>query len=576
MKKRRFLMLLCLFFGAILMGCNEKETEVIEQPEIKEETKVVEFTNEKNITVSTGVEADLTEGLIATYDGIKLKINVTDDGGYSLGKLGKINVTYEASYGKIKGTYSREVTVNYYGLSLEELNSKEVSSEYLWTFRSTAPVKNGNEWSKHVVDGHSSAWNKFEDSTGLVMLGSDTEGRLSTTEVEDDEPNTLIYNKIKFFDDSKSMRVYLSPNPYPDYNNLRTKYRINVLNLETNIIECLQDWTELTAPVPTSGAIDTTWYNKLQKETFVDLDISKFAGKEVIVFIEQDSSSEVYQKEFYKSLGFSNKDANDFIKETRDALVVYDIMVYNNDTSMQDLNVLFVGNSLTYYYETWNIFATIAASEGYKVNVDSVTSGGYYLSQMDDPNDKVGSALHSKLENRKYDIVVIQDNSTGPILYRVQFYDAVRSLKEKIEKNGAKVYLYETFSRESRSPDLAKFGLNYYSMTQKLVAEYAAIAEELNLTVSHVGTVFYDLYTNNPQFNLYDNDYLHQSELGSYVVALTHYATIYGKSPLGINYKYFEDEVKQKIIEEAVNKAVFGESILDEEYRVSSIGVTAK
>ena len=41
MKKRRFLMLLCLFFGAILMGCNEKETEVIEQPEIKEEVIVV-------------------------------------------------------------------------------------------------------------------------------------------------------------------------------------------------------------------------------------------------------------------------------------------------------------------------------------------------------------------------------------------------------------------------------------------------------------------------------------------------------------------------------------------------------
>ena len=69
----------------------------------------------------------------------------------------------------------------------------------------------------------------------------------------------------------------------------------------------------------------------------------------MIVFIEQDSSNEVYQKEFYKSLGFSNKDANDFIKETRDSLVVYDIMVYNNDTSKQDLDVLFVGNSLTYY-----------------------------------------------------------------------------------------------------------------------------------------------------------------------------------------------------------------------------------
>ena len=571
MIKKILISLMFLTIGGVLMSCNNTEIDDNETS-----TNLIEFVNERNIVVSTGVDADLTEGLTASYNGFKLKVNVLNDGGYSSGKIGKVNVTYEASYGKVKESFSREITVNYYGLSLEELTLKQVSSEYLWTFRSTAPVKNGNEWSKYVVKGHSSSWNKFEDSTGLVMFGSDTEGRTSSIEVEDEQPNAVIYNKIKFFDDSKSMRIYLSPNPYPDYNNLRSKYRVRILDLETNTVESLKEWTELTAPVPSSGAIDTAWYNLLQKETYVDFDISKYAGKEVIVFIEQDSSEEVYQKEFYKSLGFSNKDANDFIKETRDALVVYDIMVYNNDTSKQDLDVLFVGNSLTYYYETWNIFATIAASEGYKVNVDSVTSGGYYLSQMDDPTDKVGSILHSKLENKQYDIVVLQDNSTGPIKYPAQFYDAVRSLKEKIEKTGAKVYLYETFSREGRSPDLATFGLNYYSMTQKLVAGYDAIGKELNIPISHVGTAFYDLYVNNPQLNLYDNDYLHQSNLGSYVVALTHYATIYGKSPIGIKYKYFEDEVMQAIVEQAVHDAVFGESILDEAYKVSSEGVTLK
>ena len=571
MVKKILIFLMLITIGGVLMACNNTETDDIQTP-----TNLIEFVNESNIVVSTGVDANLTEGLIATYNGFKLKVNVIDDGDYSLGKIGKINVVYEASYGKVKETFSREVTVDYYGLSLEQLTSKQVSSEYLWTFRNTTPVTNGEEWSKYVVKGHSSVWNKFEDSTGLVMLGSDTEGRTSSTEVEDDQPNTFIYNKIKFFDDSKSMRIYLSPNPYPDYNNLHSKYRVNVLDLETNTVECLKGWTELTAPVPSSGAIDTAWYNLLQKETYVDFDISKYAGKEVIVFIEQDSSNEVYQKEFYKSLGFSNKDANNFIKETRDSLVIYDIMVYNNDASKQDLNVLFVGNSLTYYYETWNIFATIAASEGYKVNVDSVTSGGYFLSQMDDPTDKVGAIMHSKLESNQYDIVVLQDNSTGPINYPAKFYDAVRSLKYKIEKTGAKVYLYETFSREGRSPDLATLGLNYYSMTQKLVAGYDAIGKELNIPISHVGTAFYDLYVNNPQMNLYDNDYLHQSNLGSYVVALTHYATIYGKSPIGIKYKYFKDEVIQAIIEQAVHNAVFGESILDAEYRVSSEGVTLK
>ena len=236
-------------------------------------------------------------------------------------------------------------------------------------------------------------------------------------------------------------------------------------------------------------------------------------------------------------------------------------------TSMQDLKVLFVGNSFTYYNESWNIFANIAASEGYRVTVDSVTSGGYTLEQMNNPQDKVGSILHKKLETNQYDIVVLQEHSTRPISQPSLFFDSVRDLKIKIDQNGAKIILCERIGSESNTS---------YSMFQKLIASHNAIAEELGIDVSHVGTALYDIYTNNSQIDIYGVDRAHPSKLGSYVIALTHYATIYGKSPIGINYKYFEDEVNQRIIEQAVHDAVFGESILDAEYRVSSEGVTAK
>jgi hypothetical protein len=35
MKDKIILIILCLFFGGSLMACNEKETEVLKQPEIK-------------------------------------------------------------------------------------------------------------------------------------------------------------------------------------------------------------------------------------------------------------------------------------------------------------------------------------------------------------------------------------------------------------------------------------------------------------------------------------------------------------------------------------------------------------
>ena len=178
----------------------------------------------------------------------------------------------------------------------------------------------------------------------------------------------------------------------------------------------------------------------------------------------------------------------------------------NNDTSMQDLKVLFVGNSFTYYNESSNIFANIAASEGYRVTVHSVTSGGYTLEQMNNPQDEVGSILHKKLETNQYDIVVLQEHSTRTISQPSLFFDSVRDLKIKIDQNGAKIILCERIGSESNTS---------YSMFQKLIASHNAIAEELGIDVSHVGTALYDIYTNNSQIDIYDVDRAHPSKLGS-------------------------------------------------------------
>ena len=170
----------------------------------------------------------------------------------------------------------------------------------------------------------------------------------------------------------------------------------------------------------------------------------------------------------------------------------------------------------------------------------------------------------------------MQEQSLRPATNdKALFYDAVRGLTKKIKENGAIPVLYETWGRKAGSADLIINNLTSESMTQKLIASYGAIAEELLIDVSHVGTAFYDLYTNNPKLNVYDTDLSHPSAFGSYIVALTHYATIFGKSPINIEYKYFEDAENQAIAEKAVFDAVFGKSILKNEYKTSSKGVSA-
>ena len=109
-------------------------------------------------------------------------------------------------------------------------------------------------------------------------------------------------------------------------------------------------------------------------------------------------------------------------------------------------------------------------------------------------------------------------------------------------------------------------------MTKGLIDSYNEIAKELNINISHVGTIFYKIYSEyKDTINMYHEDGSHSSELGSYVVALTHFTKIFNLSPIGINYKYNNiEENTQTIIEKIVHEACFGESILLDHYKITS------
>lgn len=227
----------------------------------------------------------------------------------------------------------------------------------------------------------------------------------------------------------------------------------------------------------------------------------------------------------------------------------------------EEYNILFIGNSYTYFNESWNIFKEIANKEGIKVNVNEVTSGGYTLEKMSDSLDPYGKKVYEYLSKNKYDVVILQEQSVRPIIDKEKFFEAVRKLYKLIIKNGATPLLYETWGRKEESPDLQKFNLTNESMTKGLIDSYNEIAKELNINVSHVGTIFHKIYSEyKDTINIYHEDGSHPSELGSYVVTLTHFTKIFNLSPIGINYKYFKNnEKEQKIIEEIIHEICFNE-----------------
>lgn len=242
-------------------------------------------------------------------------------------------------------------------------------------------------------------------------------------------------------------------------------------------------------------------------------------------------------------------------------------------------SILFIGNSYTKRYSMpTEIFEPMAKAAGYDVEVTAILNGGHTLLEFADPNDEFGAQVAAALapENAgKYDYVVIQEQSLRPIVDTDKFYDGVRALAEKIRAVGATPVLYSHWGRKTGSPDLINMSLTNESMTWKLAAE--AIGKELDIPVAYVGLAFFDIYTNEPEIELYDEDLYHPVYTGSYLVAATIFAKIFGVDPTTVYYAGdLVDASAIVALPIAAKNAVFNTPEIPEKYKTSSEGVTSE
>lgn len=203
------------------------------------------------------------------------------------------------------------------------------------------------------------------------------------------------------------------------------------------------------------------------------------------------------------------------------------------------ISILFIGNSYTYYNDLPSIFADIAKAESMDVNTTAITKGGWTLEKYCDANDEFGAkvALELDYENKgKFDYVVIQEQSLRPITEPELFFAAVRDLALRAKAIGAKPLLYSTWGRKTGSPQLLDLNLTNAQMTQKLAESYGKIGAELDIPVAYVGRAFFEVYSNNPEIELYDPDLTHPSENGSTLAALTLFGKIFGVEPTTLKF----------------------------------------
>ena len=217
-------------------------------------------------------------------------------------------------------------------------------------------------------------------------------------------------------------------------------------------------------------------------------------------------------------------------------------------------NILFIGNSHTYVNNLPEIFKNVAKSAGIDVNVAAVTNGGWTLEKHASLDDTYGSATDAVLKGRKFDFVVLQEQSTRPAAEPEKFCAAVEKLLEKIKENGASPYLYCTWGHKTGGAALEKHGWTTESMTENVAESFDAVGKKFGVPVAHVGKAFLEVSTNHSEIDLYAPDLLHASKYGSFLAALVIFAKIFNYDVTTVDYDYVFTEEEAAILKNAANK----------------------
>ena len=182
------------------------------------------------------------------------------------------------------------------------------------------------------------------------------------------------------------------------------------------------------------------------------------------------------------------------------------------------MRILMLGNSFTFTNNMPQMLADLTGAE-----VVHHTRGGARLSEQLNPSTKLGSQTQAALQKEKWDYVVLQEMSHGPITASKSFFSSMEQLCRQIQANGAVPILFATWAYQRGGAKLAAKGWDYDEMAQKLSEAYHRAAQENDALIADVGRQFYELSDTQ---NLYAADGVHPNGLGSHIAAETIAAVI--------------------------------------------------
>ncbi|WP_367926366.1 SGNH/GDSL hydrolase family protein [uncultured Ruthenibacterium sp.] len=182
------------------------------------------------------------------------------------------------------------------------------------------------------------------------------------------------------------------------------------------------------------------------------------------------------------------------------------------------MRILMLGNSLTFSNDLPQMLAERTGAQ-----VIYHTRGGARLSEQLNPSTRLGARTQAALAEERWDYVIMQEMSHGPITSPKSFFSSVERLCKQIQDSGAVPVLYATWAYQKDSPKLAAKGWDYDEMNRALSEAYHQAAQKNRALLADVGLHFYKLSHTQ---QLYAKDGVHPTQAGSRIAAQVIASTI--------------------------------------------------
>ncbi|GAB4146980.1 MAG: hypothetical protein Fur0041_21140 [Bacteroidia bacterium] len=206
----------------------------------------------------------------------------------------------------------------------------------------------------------------------------------------------------------------------------------------------------------------------------------------------------------------------------------------------QQKSVLFIGNSYTYSNNFPDLFYQLSLSGGDSVIYDSYAPGGYTFQLHSQDQNTI-----SKINQQNWDYVVLQGQSQQAALdtpYVIaNVFPYARMLDSLIHDNDScsQTVFFMTWGRKygdsqfcSSYPPVC----TYSGMQDQLRGRYLQMAYDNGAICAPAGVAWQNAIAAGFAPDLFSGDGSHPSLHGSYLTACVFYATLFRKTPVGLNY----------------------------------------